>query len=200
MTRLIRSLLFSWIAVASVAPRLCAQAGVDPGPPLPYKDAGACPFEGCSYRNWVALREIAAHTQPDSTTPVAFLIEPKEHVDAITGTVWTVVPGKVNVATTRPFKVAYDTTLVWSPSDTLYLLTYQGEGFSKIWFKGKLYTDVDITSFYTDECIKDARSCGLALLQLPVTAWWARVRNEKGQVGWVLIRGYAFGNMDALGG
>ena len=31
-----------------------AQVTQASGPPVPYEDIGACPFEGCVYREWIA--------------------------------------------------------------------------------------------------------------------------------------------------
>lgn len=33
------------------------------------------------------------------------------------------------------------------PGESLYLLTYQGEGFTKAWLRGQLLTDVDTIQF-----------------------------------------------------
>ena len=35
------------------------QLSVQAGPPIPYEDVGACPCEGCVYREWVALARPA---------------------------------------------------------------------------------------------------------------------------------------------
>jgi len=39
-----------------------AQRSADVPPPVPFKDVGACPFEGCVYRTWIANEAVAVRT------------------------------------------------------------------------------------------------------------------------------------------
>jgi hypothetical protein len=55
-------------------------------PPSPYIDKGACPFECCTYRDWIANEEIALMDQPNGKKVVA-RIRKGEQVHAITGEV-----------------------------------------------------------------------------------------------------------------
>jgi hypothetical protein len=176
-----------------------AQIGRYPLPPRPFADSGACPFEGCVYRDWVASKPVTVRAARDSKAPVAFDLARGERVRAVTGVVVTVVPGRIRFA--RTTTIHFDRDSIWSilPSDTLYLLTYQGEGFSKVWFRGQLYTDVDISGWQPADCRPDLARCGLTMLEPPSTEWWARVRNAKGQFGWALVSGN-FEGTDALGG
>ena len=71
-----------------------------------------------------------------------------------------------------------------APGDILYLLTYQGEGFTKAWFKGRLYTDVDVTDFLSGACAGASPRCAGTLIERPRSEWWVRVRSRRGNEGW----------------
>jgi len=64
------------------------------------------------------------------------------------------------------------------------LLTYEGEGFSKVWFNGKVYRDVDVSGFMNAACRYAPARCRGRILEPSRTEWWVQVRNEAGQVGW----------------
>jgi hypothetical protein len=65
------------------------------GPPIPYEDAGACPFEGCAYREWIANAAVAIRADRHVTAPVAFSLREGEKVAALGGVVVTTRPGRV---------------------------------------------------------------------------------------------------------
>src|SRR5690348_16226743 len=91
--------------------------------PMPFYDWGACPFEGCVYRNWKATRRVTVWTNRHRRH-VAFTIEPGEWVRGLTGVVITTQPGvsKVLVRMT----VGADHSVNVSPGDLLYTLQYAG--------------------------------------------------------------------------
>jgi len=91
-------------------------------PPIPYQNAGACPFEGCTYGKW----------QANDTAGVR-----RTRSDKGGGAV-TTSPGRVRFR--EPIDLSSGSGFVHvDPTDNLYLLTYGGEGFTKASFKGKLY-------------------------------------------------------------
>src|SRR5438034_1651310 len=63
------------------------------GPRMPYVDWGACPFEGCVYREWIAERTATVRTARRRDAPVAFRLSPGDKVVALTGVVITTEPG-----------------------------------------------------------------------------------------------------------
>ena len=175
------------VAVAVVLGLQLISAGQPPSalPPLPYEDDGACPFEGCSYREWVATAPVTIRTERRDGAPVAFRVRAGQRVTALTGVVVTRRAGRVRfheaamlASLSGPIQVA--------PGDTVYLLTYQGEGFSKAWFKGRVYTDVDITDYIGGGCAatKSAAACAGRLIEPWQADWWVRVRNQAGREGW----------------
>jgi len=139
------------------------------GPPIPFDDEGACPFEGCIYREWTANAPVRVLTERRPDAPVAFELAKGARVTALTGVVSTVVPGIVELK--EPLDVATGQgTIPMRAGDVFYLLTYQGEGFGKAWINDRVYTDVDLSRF------KPKRN--------PTAIWWVKVRNGRGQVGW----------------
>src|SRR5947208_17187007 len=67
------------------------------GPPLPFEDDGACPFEGCTYRAWTTNMPVRVLTERRQDAPVAFELPKGARVTALTGVVVTVVPGIVQL-------------------------------------------------------------------------------------------------------
>jgi hypothetical protein len=80
------------------------------------------------------------------------------------------------------------------PGDILYVLHYEGEGFSKIWFRAKIYSDeIPQLSGPGSQPSADFR-----VLSEPDSIWWVQVKNARGQIGWTKQTDH-FGNMDACG-
>ena len=166
----------------STPPTLTAsKLGSSVAPPMPYEDYGACPFECCTYRRWIATKDTAIQSDRNGNSPIFFNVNRGEWVTALTGVVITTVPGKAKVL--RP------TTINGIPAqngETVYLLTYQGEGVYEIWYKGKKWEP------YPDMST-------LEILERPESTWWVQTKNNKGQVGWSR-ESDNFDNRDACGG
>lgn len=161
-----KRILLAAIFVAGVA--LAAQA--QGGPRLPYSDAGACPFECCTYRNWTANKDTTIYSQMRDGSARAFIARKGETVRGVTGVVITTRAGIATV--TANTTIGPRNNIRVRKGETLYLLTYQGEGFFKVWYKGRVITDVEID----DTKIKATRQ--------PESTWWVKIRNKRGQVGW----------------
>ena len=108
-------------------------------------------------------------TARDDTAPVAFELPAGTRVTALTGVVVTVVPGIVELPAPADVETK-EGTVPMKAGEVFYLLTYQGEGFGKVWIKGGVRTDVDLSRF------KPKRG--------PTAIWWVQVRNARGQIGW----------------
>ena len=149
-------------------------------PKTPYEDQGACPFECSTYRTWVAKRDIVIRKDMNEKSPVVFKVRKGEKVTGITGVVVTTTPGvaKVIKATNIDGEQA-------NVGDTVYVLTYSGEGVYKIWYKGKTVVDMDIMG-------------DIEIINTPKSIWWVKIKNNKGQIGWT-SQSEDFGNQDACG-
>jgi len=151
------------------------------GPPVPYIDRGACPFECCTYRRWDVVKPTLMRSAMRDTAPVSFRLKAGEKVVGMTGVVITTQPGIVRV-----LKKTTLANVSLKSGDQLFLLTNLGEGFSKIWFKGRIF-DGDP---YDDAIYKTIRE--------PKSVWWVKVKNRKGQIGWSR-QPENFGNVDRCG-
>ena len=185
------------------------------GPQVPFEDAGACPFEGCVYRLWIAREPVVVRTERRTDAPVEFRVTAQEKVEAVTGVVATVRAGRARFRV--PVNLYYSCVLQWpcqfgsrgciggrcddsgsihlEPGQTLYLLTYHGEGSTTAWFQGRFdrYLDGSMTLLngvcdYEDGrrrlAAYDPTACTSKIIEHPESVWWVQIRNSSGQVGW----------------
>src|SRR5687768_6860503 len=80
---------------AASAPVLTQQELSAQSPPVPFEDPGACPFEGCVYREWTANAAVRVRTERRIDAPVNYELRPGESVTALTGIVVTLKAGQV---------------------------------------------------------------------------------------------------------
>ena len=141
-----------------------------PPPPSPYIDKGACPFECCVYRDWVALAPVTLYDRPNGERIVGRLRKGEE-VQALTGEVHSV-----------PLRVRAGHDFFGSGvkfGDTMYIIHYDGEGTWLAWHNGK---PIEIEA-YSDPG------------PYPEETWWVEVRTRTGAVGWTISKGN-FGGQD----
>lgn len=55
------------------------------GPKVPYRDVGACPFECCTYRGWVANKDTIIYKEMRGGSPVAFRVKKREKLPELQG-------------------------------------------------------------------------------------------------------------------
>ncbi len=135
-------------------------------PPEVYVDPGACPFECCVYREWGVLQDVELVDSPGGLKVVGEALA-GEKVQAITGEVHT-IPLEFTLPEDFELSDRYDL----QPGDRVFLLTYIGEGYWKLWHEGKVVSGVEI-----DDPPR------------PESRWWVRVRTAAGVTGWTLSGG-----------
>jgi hypothetical protein len=186
------------VGVSAVSGMSMGQSPASAGPSVPFEDPGACPFEGCVYREWTATAPLNVRSERRRNAPIVFTLRPSEKITAITGVVITIRPGRVEFQ--RPTDVSSSSgVLRIEPGETLYLLTYQGEGFTKAWFRGRLYEDVDTVVFTNSLCESQPDRCSGKIIEPAQAEWWVQVRNRSGAVGWT-NEPDKFDGKDALAG
>jgi hypothetical protein len=183
--------------IAAPAPVLTEQQSTQ-GPPVPFEDRGACPFEGCVYREWTAKAAVRVRTERRIDAAVTYELRPGEKVTAVTGIVVTLKAGLVQFREPRILSSSCGETRI-EPGQTLYLLTYQGEGFTKAWFNGRLCEDMDTVEFYNGVCDIRPSRCAGKIIEPSKTEWWVQVRNRVGIVGWT-HEPEKFDGKNAIGG
>jgi hypothetical protein len=152
-----------------------APADAHQRPPDVFVSENVCPFECCTYRDWVARTELQLHDRPRGR--ITGHISKGARVKGITGVV---------ITKPLPFRVTRQEEGIPAGA-TAYLLHPIGEGYWRVWYRGKM---VSIELDYSPH------------LQ-PKYDWWAQVRTASGQSGWVHMgdpaEGLAFDNVDACG-
>ena len=146
-----------------------------------FEDRGACPFECCTYRKWLAQKNISAHKDMNEQSPTAFRVRKGEWVDGVTGVVVTTKLGQARV--TRPIALGRYRA---KPGELVEVLNYAGEGIYKLRFRRTVIQPGD----YDDS--------GISVVKEPETIWWVQLRNKIGQLGWSK-EARSFGNQDACG-
>jgi hypothetical protein len=148
-------------------------------PALPYNDWGACPGEGCVYREWTARERTPVYSTWERDRRTIGQLSPREKVTAITGVVITFKPGVIRVERDLPEHGL-------KPGDTILTYAYRGEGFSAVWFKGRYFREFDISfTKFPDGTGCGGEYCGATSVDLGKKTWWVKVKLKSGQVGWV---------------
>jgi hypothetical protein len=142
-------------------------------PPKIHIDKGACPFECCTYREWVARTDATLVDRPNGKRVVG-RIKKGDKVLALTGEVHSV---PLRAVANRDYSDAGV-----KAGDTIYILHYLGEGYWKIWHDGKLVE------------IEDFPGKG----PKPKFAWWVKLKTSSEVIGWTIERNN-FENQDACG-
>lgn len=151
--------------------------------PRLFVDKGACPFECCTYREWDALEKTQLFSEPKSNSHIVGYVEKGAKVLALTGEVHT-KPGKLIVRR--------DVTL-FKHGDILWVYTYLGEGYFKIWNKGRFIEDqVDFN--WNNPSADDWGY----FEYLPDSTWWVKIKLPDGLEGWTNQPEH-FSNKDACG-
>lgn len=162
-------------------------------PPMPFYDWGACPFEGCTYRQWQARESVTAWSSRDHKSSVQFKVRPGEWVQALTGVVITTKPGTSKILV--PMQVGDGPSVNVRPGDILYTLHYMGEGYDLFWFHGKTYSD-EISREEPDPDPPPA-NLSIQVRSRPQNVWWVKIKNKDGKIGWT-DQTDAFENKDSL--
>jgi hypothetical protein len=115
-----------------------AQSIAGPRPELPYFDWNACPFEAGAYGKWTAREVVPLYGTWKKRRLEITRLAVGDKVVAVTGAVITFKPGLIRMDRDLP---ANDL----KAGDTILTYAYRGEGFSSVWFKGRYYSDFDIT-------------------------------------------------------
>ena len=177
---------------------LAQQPAASPGPPVPYEDAGACPFEGCVYRTWTANRAVVVRTQRRAEAPVAFRLAKGARVQALTGVVVTHKAGRVEFPTAVELSATPEAVQI-EAGERLYLLTYKGEGLLESLVQWSPLRDLDGSTFIGGGCNTLSGRCRGTIVEQPTRTWWVQVEDAGRPIGWS-SEPEAFDGKDALGG
>ncbi len=153
------------------------------GHPVFYVDKGACPFECCTYREWGVEKTTKLYSEPTEQSSVVGTAEKGSIATAQTGEVHT-KPGKL---------VVKRDVAAFCKGDVLWVYTYLGEGFFKIWHQGN-FIEEQIDFSFENPSLDDWGHFEVR----PESVWWVKVRTSGGVDGWTK-EPENFSNKDACG-
>ncbi|MCE5195354.1 MAG: hypothetical protein LLF28_07920 [Nitrospiraceae bacterium] len=144
-------------------------------PKVPYIVKDACPFECCRYGEWIAESPLKAYKKEGDSFVVSFVIKPDEKFTAIRGNLHVVKSGMVII--TKSFEG-------FKRGGKMYVLSYKGEGYYDVWYKGKVIKDIE--KFWSDDISKNEAN-GI-LKNSPEMIWWVLIKNKEGKKGWLKLK------------
>ena len=150
---------------------LCAQ------PIVPYIQENICPSECCKYGQWIARSNLKLNKNEEDSSEIVFTVKSGEKITAIRGNVHIVKLGMLVIKKPVKFKNKHIETV--SKGEKIYVLSYGGEGYYDLWYKGKVL-DIDLDD--SDQIWENSE-----LVQEPHMVWWVLVKNSKGKKGWLKI-------------
>jgi hypothetical protein len=161
-------------------------------PPAVYVDKGACPFECCTYRMWKTEKTTIAYALPNKHSKRVGTFKTGSRVRALTGEVRT-EPSRFIVKKPQG---------KYKPGDVLWVYTPVGEGFYKIWFKGRMYQE-ELTYMSgpferSMPTCEETPDCWGKLDKELRVEWWVKIKSADGWIGWT-NQAENFGNKDACG-
>ena len=165
------------------------------GPPIPFDEPGACPFQCCTYREWTVDWGTDIRTDRRDDAPVAFQVAVNDTVTALTGVVSTTKVGRATAS--RPVTVG--TKHIPVPAgQPIYLIRNVGSGDWKIWINGQTDEQYIGSPPYCASGKQTSDECALTVAEQPESVWWVQVRDAQGREGWTRQVDH-FGNIDACG-
>lgn len=187
--------VLSWIAPPSDA-IACDTAehppypwlGSAPEPKVPMRLEGVCPFECCSYGEWVTSEETRVYADPHDKRRVLDRLPPKTKFVGLDGFIELERLGSARAAKAvnlRP--VNGDAAAVTlSPEAQVVVLDTIGEGVWRIWYAGNVYQlPIYDSGLASETWFQNDPEAGLVFVDVPLGTWWARIRLPDGREGWL---------------
>jgi hypothetical protein len=165
-----------------------------PAPVLPYYAKNKCPFEGCVYREWTALKDMPVYDTWSEARHRTGSLTKGEKVTALGGLVITYRPGVIHVDRDIP-------EAGLKSGDSILTYTYIGEGFSQLWINGRFYEEFDISfTKWPDGSGCGGARCAATYVDLGKKTWWAELKLKSGATAWVEMESASFDGTYLLAG
>jgi hypothetical protein len=167
------------LRTAAALASMLSSAVAQQHPSLPLVDRGACPGEYCGYREWTARKSAIVYDTWEAKRRRIGEIAPGQKVNARTGLVVTVRPGRIRMDRDLPEKKL-------TRGDTILTYAYRGEGFSAVWVQGRYESEYDISfAKWPDGTGCGGPRCAATYVDLGEKIWWAQVEFSSGKTGWI---------------
>ncbi len=128
-----------------------------------------CPGEGCGYQMWLSTKDLPLFDAWNSQTPAqVHTVSARETVTALRGVFVTLSPGVEEAL--LPLNLA---GTVVQPGELLYSLLYLGEGWERVFVRGRVI-----------DCNLNGQTRLTKKLRDSEWRWWAEIRTNDGVVGW----------------
>jgi hypothetical protein len=142
-------------------------------PAMPYVYHNICPFEyGCEFDTIYVHAPFPAYTKAGDTTSGAFAVSPGESLRFNFGDMYI---ERMGMAVIR------DSVLEYPFGDTVYILTYKGEGSFEVWHRGKFET---VEGFWLGPFASEPHA---ELILSPMATWWINVTDKRARIFWLRL-------------
>lgn len=159
---------------------------------MPKIDENACPFEGCQFGKWTALRSVSLYSTWKPERKVLRRVAKGETVTALTGINITFEPIEIEVTAPIP-------EYGLKPGDRVFGYMNRGEGVFNAWFNGYWVEDFDGNGVQDPSGSGCRRNCQAVVRKQGRAEWWVKVKTKEGVVGWTKDSS-SFDGTDALAG
>ena len=143
--------------------------------------ADVCPGEGCHYGIWIACRPITALSEARADASVAFTLHSADTLVSLTGNQIVERAGKIVFRDTVRVRTEELSRYLFTPADTLYPLSYDGEGLGTWFFHGRVGGG---TWFFNENNARGQPDPAIVVARERITRWWVKARNHDGKEGW----------------
>ncbi|MDP9204361.1 MAG: hypothetical protein M3P12_02750 [Gemmatimonadota bacterium] len=151
----------------------------NPEPKVPMVFTDACPGEVCTFGAWIACRSIPILSEPRRDAPVAFTLHRSDTLVTMTGNLIVERAGKVIFRDTVRVR-GEGQRYVFTPADTLYPLSYDGEGEGRWFFHGRIRS----ADWFLQEWKDADHNPNVVIARELLTRWWVKTTNAAGKEGW----------------
>jgi hypothetical protein len=159
----------------------------NPEPKVPMVFLDVCPGELCSFGTRIVCDSISARSEPRPGTPIVFTAHRMDTLITITGNQVVERAGKIIFRDTVHVRESTNRYL-FTPSDTLYPLSYDGEGEGTWFFHGRVQGGV----WFFHERDGPQEDPDIVMVRKRITDWWVKASNRDGKEGWFKFRSMIF--------
>jgi hypothetical protein len=171
----------------AIAPPADKRSGItEPALPVIYQKA--CPFEGCTFRQWTVNKQSKMYSSWQSNRNLVATLKAGEKVTGLTGVLISRKPDRFLVKQPTPY-------FSLKVGDVILQYAEWGEGAADLWAKGVWYKSFDWGQ--TEEGDLILSDDNVTLVEHGSREWWVQVKTLSGKMGWVHASGN-FDGMDAL--